>query len=296
MKILLRNPAPVNQGIQHGWGDFHYGLSLSHSLRSLGLAVEIQYWPDWVETEADVLLVLRGLRETEEIKGDFNRKIIWLYSHPEDVPDKELHLFDTILSGSSRHTDELVQRNFRAYTFLQCTDDHVFFPKTEKKSNFGHAFIFVGNYRPSGRPLVERAINAQLPLKIWGKFWDEESHQPCVVDDYFPNQSLGELYRNSYCTLNDHWKDMVSHNYVNNRVFDALACGLPLLTEPNSGLDELNLKGIKVIDPEESFDNAIDDFILHYNHYQQGAESDASLIMENHTFEARARQFSSLLE
>jgi len=296
MKILLRNPAPVDQNIQHGWGDFHYGLSLTHSLRELGCEVAIQYWPDWVEAEADILLVLRGLRETEEITGDFNRKVAWLYSHPEDVPDKELRLFDTILSGSSSHTEELVQRDFSAYTFLQCTDDRVFFPRTIKKPDFGNAFIFVGNCRPSGRSLVERAINARIPLKIWGKFWAETSHQSCIVDDYFPNQSLGELYRNSYCTLNDHWKDMVSYNYVNNRVFDALACGLPLLTEPNAGLDQLNLNGIKVIDQEESFDNAIDDFIVNYNHYQQGADNDAAVILENHTFVARARQFISLLE
>lgn len=296
MKILIRNPAPDDVVDQPFWGDFHFGLAFSRCLEDLECEVETQYWPNWTEAEADVLLVLRGLRETATIKGEFNKKIIWLISHPEDVPDEELRQFDIIFCGSIKHAEELNQRGFKAYPFLQCTDHRIFYPKIRNKSDFRNAFIFVGNWRGANRSLVGRALNAQLPLKIWGRVWTRPAHQPFIVDDYLPNKDLGELYRSSYCTLNDHWADMITFNYVNNRLFDALACGLPLLTEPNPGMEHLNLGGIKVIHPEESFDDAIDDFIVNYDHYQDAAYIDAAFILENHTFHARARQFVTLLK
>jgi hypothetical protein len=296
MKVLIRNPAVENPNDQIFWGDFHYGLSLSRSLEELGCEVEIQYWPNWIEAEADVLLVLRGLRETEEIEGDFNTKTVWLISHPKDVPDHELRLFDVVLAGSLKHTKELIKRDFTAHQFLQCTDDRVFHLRSKKKLDFDNAFIFVGNCRGRSRSLLERAIVSHIPLRIWGKHWIRENDESFVVNRYYPNECLGDLYRNSFCTLNDHWEDMISYHYVNNRVFDALACGLPLLSEPNPGIDLLKFDGIKVVKPGESFDDAVDDFIVNYKHFHEAAFNDASLILEKHTFKARAQQFLTLIK
>jgi spore maturation protein CgeB len=120
-------------------------------------------------------------------------------------------------------------------------------------------------------------------------------HQPFVVNDCYPNQKLGDLYRNSYCTLNDHWADMITFNYVNNRLFDALACGLPVLTEPNAGMANLRLGGIKLIYPEDSFNDAIDELVVNYDHYQEAAYIDADMILKKHSFKARARQLLAIL-
>lgn len=296
MKILIRNPSPDDVTDQPFWGDFHFGLSFSHYLEEMGCETNTQYWPNWLEAEADVLLVLRGLRETKAIDGSFNKKVIWLISHPEDVTDEELRLFDIILCGSTKHTRQLRRRGFNAHTFLQCTDERIFYPQKRKKSQLSNAFVFVGNWRGADRSIVGRAIKCQLPLKIWGRVWTRPVHQPFVVKDCLPNQELGDLYRNSYCTLNDHWADMVSFNYVNNRLFDALACGLPLLTEPNAGMASLRLGGIKLIYPEDSFNDAIDELVVNYDHYQEAAYIDAKMILKKHSFKARARQLIAILE
>ena len=296
MKILIRNPAPDDPADQPFWGDFHFGSALSNCLEALGCEIESQYWPNWRPSEpADALLVLRGLRATDAIEGDFGRKLIWLISHPDDVGDDELQNFDTVLCGSEKHTLELQQRGFDAHVFLQCTDDRFFFPAIRQKSSFDNAFVFVGNWRGGNRSLVGRAMTAQLPLKIWGRVWTRPAHQPFIVDDYFPNAQLGELYRASYCTLNDHWADMNEYNYVNNRVFDALACALPVLTDPNPGLEGLNLGGILSVDPEDSFDDTIDEFIVNYDSYQEAAYNDSFLILEEHSFKARAKALVDLL-
>lgn len=296
MKILIRNPAPDDVDDQPFWGDFHFGIAFSRCLHALGCKVETQYWPNWEAADADVLLVLRGLRETEQINGNFNKTAIWLISHPEDIPDEELRLFDIILCGSIKHAEELKQRGFTAHAFLQCTDKRFFFPKPRKRSEMNNAFIFVGNWRGGNRSLVGRAMHAQLPLKIWGRVWTRPAHQTFIVNDYIPNETLGELYRTSYCTLNDTWADMVDFDYVNNRVFDALACGLPLLTEPNPGMDHLALGSVKIIHPDDDFDDAIDRFVVNYDRYQEAAFEDSSMILEHHTFDARAQHFIEILK
>jgi spore maturation protein CgeB len=296
VKILIQNPTPDDVEDQPFWGDFHFGAAFSHYLQVLGHEVETQYWLGWKATNADVLLVLRGLRETKSIEGDFNKKIIWLISHPEDVSDEELQNFDIVLCGSVVHVEQLKKRGFTAYPFLQCTDHRTFYPQPRKTSEFQNAFVFVGNWRGNNRSLVGRAMHAQLPLKIWGRVWTRPAHQKFIVDDYLPNERLGDLYRSSFATLNNHWADMVSFNYVNNRFFDALACGLPLVTEPHAGMDTLQLEGIRIIHEEDSFDDAIDEFIVNYKRYQEAAFEDSALILKEHTFEARAQQFDSILK
>jgi len=88
---------------------------------------------------------------------------------------------------------------------------------------------------------------------------------------------------------------MRSFQYINNRIFDALACGLPLLTEAHAGLDEIELGGIRQVREDEPFDEVIDEFIFNYDDYRAGAFTAAGLIREHHTFNHRARQLVSLL-
>ena len=44
-----------------------------------------------------------------------------------------------------------------------------------------------------------------------------------VQDTSIENSQIPDLYRSAKATLNDHWKDMLDYQFVNNRIFDALA-------------------------------------------------------------------------
>ena len=45
------------------------------------------------------------------------------------------------------------------------------------------------------------------------------------------NYELPNIYRSAKVTLNDHWDDMLQKQFINNRIFDALACGLPVISD-----------------------------------------------------------------
>jgi len=297
MRFLVCNPSPADPADQLFWGDFHFGRSLCRSLEELGHETTTRYWPNWDEpAEADVLLTLRGIREMAAVSGNFDTSVVWIISHPDDVSDEELGRFDIVLCGSRWHADRLRERGFDAHVFPQCTDSSIFYPRSRDQAALDHAFIFVGNRRgDEERTIVEQAVTAHLPLKIWGRGWNGPRYEKHVFARYCANELLGDLYRRSYCSLNDHWADMRSFQYINNRIFDALACGLPLLTEAHAGLDEIELGGIRQVREDEPFDEVIDEFIFNYDDYRAGAFTAAGLIREHHTFNHRARQLVSLL-
>ena len=44
------------------------------------------------------------------------------------------------------------------------------------------------------------------------------------------------FYRNARVVLNDHWPDMRDKGFVSNRIFDVLACGVPLISDSVVGV------------------------------------------------------------
>lgn len=295
MEVLLRNPAPDDPDDQVYWGDTFFGRALARCLEDEGCRVRTQYWPNWDGPEAaDLLLVLRGIRKVEAFEGDFRRRAIWIISHPEDVDDEELARFDLVFCGSDSHSHELRERGFNAHTLLQCTDDQIFYPGERDPETFENAFIFVGNARAE-REIVHDAVAANLPLRIWGRGWGRHGYDRCVVAPYIDNAKLGDLYRASFCTLNDHWSDMARLDYVNNRIFDALACGLPVLSDPHEGLEKLGFGGIRYREPGQPIDDMVDLFLVDYEQTQEAAYRDSEVILERHTFAARVRQILNLV-
>jgi len=51
-----------------------------------------------------------------------------------------------------------------------------------------------------------------------------------VVSDYIPNEELPAVYASVGVLLNDHWQTMRERGFVSNRLFDALACGTPVIS------------------------------------------------------------------
>ena len=60
----------------------------------------------------------------------------------------------------------------------------------------------------------------KLPLKIWGAGWKAMlgPDKTMVQDVFIENSQIPALYRSARVTLNDHWKDMLDYQFVNNRI------------------------------------------------------------------------------
>jgi len=222
------------------WGDRHFATSLARSLRRLGQQVAVDHRGAGERpTRAfdDVILTLRGLYPVPPTPGAIN--LLWVISHPEDVTADELQGYDRVFAAGPAWAE----RQSRAWgvavqPLLQCTDTELFHPGRAEPGS-GPSVLFVGNTRHSSRPVVDAALQAGAELSLYGTGWEETPAAGRVVAQTVPNDQLGVLYAGAGVVLNDHWADMRDLGFVSNRLFDAVACGARVLSDPVAGLDDL---------------------------------------------------------
>lgn len=291
MIISIKNPAPMDSRLKK-WGDYHFGKSLSKALEHCGCQVETTFHDEWgrVNPSADMVIVLRG-KHRFDTQGHRGIRVLWVISHPEDVSAEERAQYDLIYVASE-HSAKLWQRDTEApvKALLQCTDTQIFYPPQEAVRR---NVIFVGNTRSAQRPLVLAAAALGLRPKVWGRGWSSYPQVPAVQASFIDNQQLGDLYRRSRLTLNDHWPDMREFGIVNNRIFDAIACGLPVLSDHNSGLSSLNLPGILTYADEQTLNDAVTRYWFCYPSLLNDAAQGAKIVAEEHNFQRRAETIIS---
>jgi GT2 family glycosyltransferase/glycosyltransferase involved in cell wall biosynthesis len=277
-----------------GWGDWYFACSLRRELENLGHSVRIDFLDEWHGPHAsadDVVLAIRGLNRYEPRKDQIN--ILWVISHPDMVSVDEISDYD-ICYSASRMLPKLFQKlTSTKIEFLpQCTDENIFFwPKNDHERN---GVVFVGNSRGVHRPVVMAAVDSGIDLDIYGSGWDELDGI-AVKAPLISNNKLGDLYRGASVVLNDHWDDMRRWGIISNRIFDAIACGTPVISDDVVGLGELFGSVISTVDPEGDFRVTVAGSMSKLEQREE-RKNLADKILAKHTFRARAVKFDRVIK
>lgn len=299
MKWIIKCPAPGGFS-QRNWGDLHFSRSLARHLTRQGHEVDIQNRPDWDqgEDDADVVLLLRGKfgylpRNRDAVN------VLWILSHPATVREEEIDRFDLCCVASTSYAKRLHQHfePARVIPLLQCTDarespDTRLLPESERRD-----LIFVGNSRNVERWCVLAHVRAGYPLKIWGTGWEPWPEAgACVVGRHVENERLGQLYGSSRGTLNDHWPDMAQYGFINNRIFDALACGLPIISDYLPELDLMFGSALLYYRQGESLSPTFKRFRKKYSKLFDRVQRLAESVVRDHSFESRTKELVAIVE
>lgn len=290
MQWVIKNPAPHGRHVQQ-WGDFHFGEGIAKDLKRLGQQVEIDFFGRWEGrvSEADVVLVLRGRYQADVATFPARVRAMWMISHPENVSLEECSAYDLIFVASQSHARWLQARLGRPVEpLLQCVDGERFYD-AESVDADRQGFVFVGNTRQSVRLPVIWALEAGLPLAIWGEGWKEFAPRESIVDTYLDNAQLPILYRQSRATFCEHHGDMRRLGFINNRIFDALACGLPVISDEVAGLEQEFSDGVLVFRDKPQFQHCLERLLLDYPSLKLAASLQAAEIQKKHTFANRAQ-------
>jgi hypothetical protein len=294
MRIVIKNPAPLGERLTK-WGDYHFGKSLSEGLQRSNTSSEVisHYWPSWEseeDEEADLIIVLRGKRSYKPISK--TPVFLWVLSHPATVTDIELEECSLILSASEIFKNYAESRcNTPVVLFRQCTDicnfkveKPIFLPQSLNRKGI----IFAANSRGYCREIVTRALDAGVTPSLIGSHWDAFGLQHLVLKDSVANSDLPSLYLHSYIGLNDHWGDMRHFGIINNRIFDYLACGLPVISDTFPELNEVFGDIVLPGNTAEEFKNSFDRCNREYETILRKIQSYQSIIKEHYSFDARA--------
>ncbi|WP_185994982.1 glycosyltransferase [Nocardioides campestrisoli] len=251
LRWAIKNPAPFGAEAER-WGDTHFARALADALREHGQEVVIDYRPEherYTGRFDDVALVLRGLAP---YRPSFEQVTIgWVISHPEMLPTSEAVSYDRLLAASASWAQRRSRDwGIRVEPMLQATDHRLFHPDLAVPDT-GHPVLFVGGSRKEYRPIVRAAVEARLPISIYGSQWRPFVAGRLIKDAYLPNSRLGAAYRSAGVVLNDHWEDMRVEGFLSNRLFDAAASGARVVTDDVVGLGGLFGRSVQVMESTE---------------------------------------------
>jgi glycosyltransferase involved in cell wall biosynthesis len=278
------------------WGDWHLAHALADSLRRLGNRARVQtadHADDLAGRACDVHLALRGLKPVRRTAGQ--RHVLWVISHPEAIDDDELDAADLVLVASSRFADHLRRRTATPVeVMLQATDHRRFRPRPVDPAH-RHDITIVAKTREVLRQVVSDALTAGLSPAIYGGGWDGLVDPELVVADHVDNEDLPVVYSSARVVLNDHWRTMRAWGFVSNRLFDVLACGTPVISDPVEGIDELFDGAVLEYHSPDELWALVDEVLADPDAARQRAERGRTLVLANHTFDDRARQLLDYL-
>ena len=229
IRIKIQSPSDRDDDEERRllWGDYWVKHELTLALEDLGAAV--------VEDGPDALLHLFGAPPKKKPAAGVN--VAWVYSHPDDASADSLAGFDFLFCASERFAPRLAEMVPGPVEVLPaCT------AKVPARVDLEYDVIFLGNARgrrPDGRGIIRDAQEAGLPVMVWGNHWEKHLPPERIGGRYWPYQELQNLYAAARITLNDHHPDMAREGFVSNKVFDILAAGGFVISDPNPGLERL---------------------------------------------------------
>jgi hypothetical protein len=273
------------------WGDWYLAEAMASAIRRLGHDVRVQTSADAdhpASRSCDVHLVLRGLTSVARTPGQ--RHVLWVISHPELLDVAECDAADLVLVASERFARELQRRtDTPVEVMLQATDPRRFRPLPPVPQH-SHSVAIVANARHVRRRVVTDALEAGLRPAIYGRGWQGLVDRELVVAEHVPNERLAAVYSSIGVLLNDHWDSMRSWGFVSNRLFDALACGTPIISDDLPEIHDLFGDAVATYHGPDDLRALVETTLGDLATARERASKGREAVLEAHTFDHRALQ------
>ncbi len=270
-------------------------------VREADLVVVGSYVPDgvhvgrWVTSRAagvtafydiDTPVTLSKLRH-----GDFE------YLTPELIRAYDLYLSFTGGPTLDRLEDELGARRARAFYCI--ADPASLYPEPlEERWQLGYLGTYSDDRQPALQRLLIDAAAAQPAMKmvVAGPQYPDDIEWPPNVEriDHVPPARHRDFYNRQRFTLNVTRADMVEAGYSPSvRLFEAAACGVPVISDRWDGLGEFFAIGSEILVADSAQDTLsyLND-ITPEERWSIGARARERVLAE-HTAEHRARQLEA---
>jgi spore maturation protein CgeB len=221
--------------------------------------------------------------------------LLWIISHPDEVTAVECDGYDRVLVASEVFARELESRvDVPVEVMYQATDPDRFAPAPDPE--LAVEVLFVGNSRHQDRMAVRAALEIGAPLTVYGQDWHDRLPSGVLAAEHFPNEKLGALYSSAGVTLNDHWPEMAAHGFISNRVFDIIASGGVVFTDPVEGLDGIFGGLVPTFGTPGELSELLEEWVDNREIFQSRMAEARNLVLEQHTFNARAARILAIVD
>lgn len=296
LNFRIQTPVPRPRAQAH-WGDHAFAVSLAEALERAGHKTEIRTVAEWnVDGPEDQIdIVLRGDRPYERRLGHLT--MFWvLYFDDLGAVRQDMIQADHVFAAGQPVVDDLANIfGTDAVSLMpQAVDSTRMMPPAPSVARVGTTFV--GIAKRFRRPIVRQALRAQLPLQLWGRGWDTTPAAEFHRGDRLSAEELGPVYAGSQIVLNDHRPDMSKFGIPSNRIFDALACATPVITDPVAWLPEEVLPFVHQVSNARELIAAAEAISAEDETRHTARRDFAEKVRQDHSFDARAAKMIEMAE
>lgn len=278
------------------WGDLPFARSLAGAFAQTGHAASL-FFRD--ETPAltgprDVVLRLIGPHLDEPVPGVPN--LLWVISPPNLAPLACLARYQALFIASPLLVSRCVARGLHAICLPQATETRLFNPDAKGDHPVDLLISFVGNHAPRApRLAVRAAIDLGFDVRIWGQGWADVVPDRHLCGTRLDSAELAQVYARSRIVLNTHMPYMAELGFMNNRSFDALACGAQVVSDRVAGFADRRLPALHQTDAEAGLGPLLDRLLAADDDGAERARTAASVVA-GYSFAERALTLAAAAE
>lgn len=170
--------------------------------------------------DAGVNLYIRGYTPYNEVKT--NKKgvnVVYVRSY-DSLFEDEIKVYDGVATSSPEFYNYLLGAGYAAAYVPELTDTNVFYPAPKKELE--RDVLYVGdNDRPS--ITIAAAVEAELPLEIYGRFWKGNIDDNMVKGEYIHENDLGSYFSSAKINLVNMTEQEAQLGIIPSRVYDIAA-------------------------------------------------------------------------
>lgn len=290
LSFVVQLPVP-EESSQENWGDYYFGQSLCRALNRCGHKARTQVMDKWHERqdvqEIDIALV--GNIDYPPRQG--NLTFVWLIYHKSlQRPYAKLKDCDHVFVAGKPLLDSIsvFLGDDRCSLLPQAFDAGLMAPPKDGVKRSGVAFV--GLARKYRRPIVAQAFEYGAPLKLWGTGWQHTPAGKFFQGLRLPISELPAVYGEAEIVLNDHQNDMKSMGIPSNRIFDALACATPVISDDVTWLPDDIAPFVYRVSDKTEFGAAYEAVLRESEEFKEKRRQFALEMLETHSFDQRAKQ------
>ncbi len=284
--------------LSEGRGDVYVGVGLGRYLERIGY--EVVYLPRerWYEVPRGTQIYLSLLDEVDlmRVPADLTR-IAWIRNRTDDWRESpSLPLYDAVLCSSERSLTEIEKSFPGPAGILRIGVDAELFEAAPTEAERSGAVTTVnlwGRERQLFRAL--RKCRLDFPFAIYGQERGLNEDLMAVWKGPASFFALPSLYRQAALVLDDHNHTTQPYGNVNSRVYESLASGALVITNAALGLHEIGLAEVPAYATPGELDTLIHRYLAHPREAVNAARKLQQIVLRDHTFERRARQFDSFV-
>lgn len=229
----------------------------------------------------------------------------WLTDFPLTILSEDVYpVYDCIFLPFPNYVEALYKKGARRVEHLPYGCDPQIHLKQElseqDKVKYGRDICFVGSWYPNREELFEEI--ADFDLGIWGNFWDKVK-LGSKLRSHIEGRWLGagewtKVYSGSKICLNLHREDFRMGGGTIMRTFEALSCGIFLLTEETDDIRNLFRPGEDLVcfKTKEELRQLIKYYLVNEEDRKKIALHGQKTVREKHTYIHRMKKLLSVVE